>query len=93
MNKAVAIATLSAKPIERFVSMIGNAEADQKDIGDFFEDVLKDVEMADILNIFLGFSKKMLKGMASLYNFKWTSYVEKFIDYANLMNLTQGVFN
>lgn len=91
MTKAVAVMELKALPVERFVDLVEKAEKNKTDIGDLLDEVLKDVELHYILNVFLNFSKKMLKGMAGFYNLDWTGYIDRFIDYANLVKLTGGV--
>lgn len=93
MNKAVAIANLRSQPVGKFVEIVQEAESNEKDIGDLLDDLLKDIEMHYILNIFLRFSKKMLKGIACFYGLDWTDYFDRFVDYANLMRFTVGELN
>lgn len=90
MNKAVAISELKVKPVGEFLNKIQEAESKKMDIGELLKELLQNMEYRSILNIFLNFSKKMLRTIASFYDFDWSNYIDRFIDYANIMKLASG---
>lgn len=93
MNKLVAIAELKSKPVMEFLKVIRDSEIKKRNIGDLLNDVLLNVEYRIILNIFLGFSKRMLRSMSGFYLFDWSDYIDRFIDHANEMRLLRGGFD
>lgn len=91
MNKAFAIAELKTRPVGRFVEIVKNAEENNKDISDLFNQIVMDNDLDYVLSVFLNFSKKMLRSMSAFYNLEWSSYIDRFIDYANLIKMRGDV--